>query len=87
MIQIKTLLTVFLGSFSLLLFAQSGKISGEVGDQNHKPIEAATVSLLQGKDSSSVRQTVSDKSGKFAFDKVAEGKYLISITSVGHNPR
>ena len=87
MTQIKTLLTVFLSSFSLLLFAQSGKISGEVGDQNHKPVEAATVSLLQGKDSSSVRQTVSDKSGKFAFDKVAEGKYLISITSVGHNPR
>ena len=61
MTQIKTLLTVFLSSFSLLLFAQSGKISGEVGDQNYKPVEAATVSLLRGKDSSSVRQTVSDK--------------------------
>lgn len=87
MTQIKTLLTVFLTSFSLLLFAQSGRIGGEVGDQNHKPIEAATVSLLQGKDSSTVRQTVSDKSGKFVFDNVTEGKYLISITSVGHNPR
>ncbi len=86
-IMTRILLTVFLTSFSLSLFAQSGRISGEVGDQGHKPIEAATVSLLQGKDSSSVRQTVSDKSGKFIFDNIAEGKYLISITSVGHNPR
>ena len=87
MTQFKTLLTVFLTTFSLSLFAQTGKISGEVGDQNQKPIESATVSLLQGKDSSSVRQTMSDKSGKFVFDNVGEGKYLISITSVGHNPR
>jgi outer membrane receptor protein involved in Fe transport len=84
--QIKTLLTVILTSFSLAVFAQTGKISGEVADQTHRPIEAATVSLLSGKDSSSLRQTVSDKAGKFSFDAIAEGKYLVSITSIGHNP-
>ena len=87
MTNLKTLLTTFLiTTFSLSLFAQapSAKISGEVGDDGHKPVEAATISLLNAKDSSRVRQTVSDKSGRYAFDKVADGKYLVSASSVGH---
>lgn len=87
MTDLKTLLTVFFASiFSLSLSAQTPatKISGQVGDEGHKPIEAATISLLDARDSSRVRQTVSDKTGRWAFDKVADGKYLVSASSIGH---
>ncbi len=28
--------------------------------------------------------SVADKTGKFVFENVAEGKYLVSISAVGH---
>ncbi|MBN9380286.1 MAG: TonB-dependent receptor [Chitinophagaceae bacterium] len=88
MTDLKTLLTpLFVMIFSLSLSAQTpaARIIGLVGDEGHKPIEAATISLLDARDSSRVRQTVSDKTGQWVFDKVAEGKYLVSATSVGRS--
>lgn len=90
MTNLSTLLTTFFATtLTFSLFAQSptGRVSGEVADDNHKPIEAATISLLQAKDSSKVHQTVTDKTGKYVFDKVRDGRYLVSATSVGHTIR
>jgi len=88
MTRFKTLLTaLFATTLSLSLFAQApaGHISGEVTDDNRKPIEAASISLLHAGDSSRVRQTVTDKTGRYVFEKIAEGKYLVSASSVGHS--
>ncbi len=75
-------LFVLLISFQTL-FAQANKpaISGTVA-VNNKAIEAATVSLLKAKDSSLVKIAITDKDGNFAFDKAAEGTYLISIDAI-----
>src|SRR5258707_1361839 len=90
MTNFKTFLTAFLATtlaLSLLAQAPAGKVSGEVGAEGHKPVEAATISLLHASDSSRVRQTVTDKTGRFAFEKIAEGKYLVSASSVGRSLR
>jgi iron complex outermembrane receptor protein len=89
MTNCKTLLTIpaILLTFSLLAQTPAGRISGAVADDDKKPIEAATISLLHAGDSSRVRQTVTDKAGRYAFDRILEGKYLISASSVGHNIR
>jgi iron complex outermembrane receptor protein len=82
-----TTLTAFVFFFIILGFktqAQTGKISGNVLDENQKPIESATVALLKEKDSSVVKNTVSDKQGKFVIDNVIHGKYIVSVSSVGH---
>jgi hypothetical protein len=80
------LLAVSITSFSLPSLAQPkvGKISGQVGDESLKPIESATISLLNAKDSSQAKITVSDKTGSFALDNIQEGKYLVSASTVGH---
>jgi iron complex outermembrane receptor protein len=60
-----------------------GKISGVIMKAD-KPVEGATVSLLRAKDSATVKLSVSNKVGEFIFDKVAEGRWLVSVTVVGH---
>jgi len=92
--KILTLLTVVL-SLSFFSHAQlnngsengiivKGKISGTVIDGNTRTIESATITLLRVKDSSVAKMSVADKSGKFEFENIAEGKYIVSITAVGH---
>ncbi|MFN2438552.1 MAG: TonB-dependent receptor domain-containing protein [Chitinophagaceae bacterium] len=84
--QILTLLTVVLTSITSISYAQTkpGKVTGNVIDGSSKRIEAATVSLLKAKDSSAVKFSTADKSGNFEFDGIAEGRYLVSVTTVGH---
>jgi hypothetical protein len=60
-----------------------GHISGLVTDDNQKPIEGATVSLLKSKDAALVKVAVTDKKGTYEFDKIAEGEYVLSITVAG----
>ncbi len=63
-----------------------GKITGMIKDgDNPKVIEAATISLLNAKDSSLVKATYSEKNGVFLFEGVKPGKYLVMASSIGHN--
>lgn len=62
-----------------------GTVDGIVHDQAQKAHAAATVSLLLASDSSLVKMSVSDKSGSFHFTDIGEGKYLVSLTAVGHS--
>src|ERR1051325_4666282 len=84
--KLRSLLTIALVSLSLLSFAQTknGRVSGTVIDGNTKTIESATITLLRAKDSSVAKMSVADKNGKFVFENVADGKYLVSITATGH---
>lgn len=71
--------------FSLAQTKTNGKISGQVIDGNTKTIESATITLLRAKDSSVAKLSVANKEGFYAFENVAEGKYLVSISAVGHS--
>jgi hypothetical protein len=84
--KLMTLLTVALTALSLVSFAQvkNGKVSGTVVDGSTKIVESATITLLRAKDSSVAKMSVADKTGKFSFDGIAEGSYLVSISAVGH---
>lgn len=60
-----------------------GKIAGSVIDEGKIAIESATVTLLSAKDSSLIRNSVSDKTGRFEIANLSEGNYLIAVSSVG----
>lgn len=63
----------------------SGTISGSIKDGgNQKIIDAASISLLNAKDSSVVKTAVADKEGKFILENIKEGSYLVLATSIGH---
>jgi hypothetical protein len=81
--KILTLLVVV--SASLVSFAQTkGKVTGMVQDGSQKTIEAATITLINAKDSSVAKVAAANRSGKFEFENVPDGKYFVSISAVGH---
>jgi hypothetical protein len=84
--KIMTLLTVALTAFTFSSFAQvkNGKVNGIVIDGNIKTIESATITLLRAKDSTVAKMSIADKTGRYEFDGVPEGKYLVSISAIGH---
>ncbi|MES2329546.1 MAG: TonB-dependent receptor [Bacteroidota bacterium] len=61
----------------------AGKVSGVVSS-SQKTVESASVGLLRAKDSAVVKLAVSDKTGHFEVEKVADGKYLVVVQSVGY---
>lgn len=63
---------------------KTGSVNGIVIDGSQKTIESATVALLRAKDSSTVKFSVAAKNGKFSFDNIPAGRYLVSISAVGH---
>ena len=85
--KLTTLLTAFFVTatcLSGLAQTRSGKVSGIIGDENQKPVESATISLLNAKDSSLAKVAVADKTGHFEFEGLRDGKYLVSASTVGH---
>lgn len=74
-------------SIAVCSFAQSGgKVTGTIKDGgNQKIIDAASVSLLNAKDSSLVKTAVADKNGNYTFENLKDGSYLVKATSVGHS--
>src|SRR6187455_2429712 len=84
--KIITLLTVAFLSLSVTGFSQqkTGSISGTVVDASAKTIESASITLRKARDSSVAKMGASDKKGKFIFENIAQGKYLVSVTAVGY---
>ena len=80
--KLSVLLTALL--LTTLLYAQNkpGKISGTVITTDKKPVESATVQLLKADNKALVKAAITDKAGNFSFDKIAEGKYIISTSAV-----
>ncbi|RYY36636.1 MAG: carboxypeptidase regulatory-like domain-containing protein, partial [Sphingobacteriaceae bacterium] len=66
-----------------LAFTANAQVSGTVVNETGKPVEFASVSLLRAKDSSIVKGTLGNENGRYTFDKVQPGEYVISATSMG----
>ncbi|MDQ3682980.1 MAG: TonB-dependent receptor, partial [Bacteroidota bacterium] len=64
------------------LIAQN--ITGAIKDENSKPVNGSTVSLLRLKDSVSVKYTATKDDGKFQLTNIGKGDYLISATHVSY---
>jgi hypothetical protein len=79
----------FLHAFISLLFlsqvavAQKVTIKGTAVDSLAKPLELATVMLLQAKDSALTTFTRTNEKGEFELKNVSADKYLLKITYVG----
>jgi hypothetical protein len=61
-----------------------GEISGKVLDEAQKAFPYATIGLLNAKDSSAVKGTLSKDNGEYEFTEVKTGAYLVSIYVVGY---
>lgn len=88
MIRLLPLLLI-VNLFTISLFAQdkNGKISGYIQDASGKGLPAVSVSLLRAKDNALVKLAVTDKDGKYEFEQVAAGGYLLAASSVGYEKK
>ncbi|HNJ94219.1 MAG TPA: carboxypeptidase-like regulatory domain-containing protein, partial [Ferruginibacter sp.] len=80
-----TLLLIAALLVSAVLPAQNkpGKISGVIITPEKRPVESATIQLLKADTKALVKTAVTDKTGSFSFEKIAEGKYLVQVSAVG----
>lgn len=62
-------------------------ITGQVTEAGQKKVEAATIALLHGKDSSLVKYAVADGAGKFQFENLKPGTYLVSASATGYGKK
>ena len=62
----------------------ASRIHGVVTDEAGKGLPSATVSLLKEADSVLVKVALSERSGAFEFVGIRDGKYLVSVSNVGH---
>ncbi len=85
--QLTCILTFLLFTSSVIIAQDPNKIVGSIKDNQGKFIQSATVALLNGKDSSLVKLSVSDKNGLFEFINIKNGNYLLSVSSVGFNKK
>ncbi len=86
-LKISVLLFILMLSVTII-FAQAVKpvatVTGALLDEQGKPLDYATVSLLNAQDSSMVRGTLSSPSGAYTFDHIKPGNYIIKATVVGY---
>jgi iron complex outermembrane receptor protein len=82
-LQIILLLVSSINSLTTLAQSNGARIIGTVTG-NQKALESATITLLRAKDSSVAKIIVSDQTGKFEFENIPEGKYLVAVSAVGY---
>ncbi|HNP24337.1 MAG TPA: TonB-dependent receptor [Panacibacter sp.] len=63
---------------------QNARITGSVRSTENKIVEAATVYLLNAKDSTVQKMAITDKTGLFEIDKIKPGDFLLKIQAVGY---
>ncbi|MCH5717316.1 outer membrane beta-barrel family protein [Niabella hibiscisoli] len=80
--------SLFLSLFftGVVCFANAQTVTGKITDADTRPMPNVSVSLLKAADSTLVKMNLTDKDGKYQFEKAEEGKYLVMATNVGYVP-
>ncbi|AMM51643.1 hypothetical protein TH61_11300 [Rufibacter sp. DG15C] len=66
----------------------AGKITGTVSDSSSsKPVEFATIALVNTATGKTVDGTVTDEKGRFTLNKVANGTYKLTISFIGYDTK
>ncbi|MBA9076947.1 outer membrane beta-barrel family protein [Rufibacter quisquiliarum] len=66
----------------------AGRITGTVVDSTtSKPVEFATIALINAATGKTVDGTVTDEKGRFVLTKVANGTYTLSISFIGYDTK
>jgi hypothetical protein len=85
--SLKIFLVVLLFPIVGISFAQSlpsnNDVTGILTDEQGKPMEYATVSLIRVKDSNVVKGTLSNENGFYNFGTIQSGNYAVTATSIG----
>ncbi len=82
------LVCLFLTISGAVWAQETGKITGTLSDSlTGKPIEYATVALLQPASTQAVQSTLTDATGRFAFTGVPAGSYQLAVSFLGYQKK
>lgn len=68
-----------------ILYALAYNISGVVADTDNEPLAGASLRLLRARDSVAVKGAAADNDGKYTIRDIANGKYILEASYIGHN--
>jgi iron complex outermembrane receptor protein len=74
-----------LGTAQAQTAPQPGKITGTLVTETGKPADYATVSLLKAKDSTVIKSSLSNETGRYSIERVTPGTYLVKATIIGYD--
>ncbi|HEY0896552.1 MAG TPA: carboxypeptidase-like regulatory domain-containing protein, partial [Sphingobacteriaceae bacterium] len=61
------------------------KVSGQVIDETHAPLEFATIILMNANDSALVKSAMSDPNGRFYLENLNPGTYRVTANMMGYS--
>lgn len=80
----KKLCFTFIALLYFLPMVAQNSITGIVTDSARVPVPFAAVALLKTADSSIVKGSLTDANGKFVFDTLTAGHYLLKVADIGY---
>ena len=85
---IVTFLVTMMNPGNLQALAQTNlpgsKITGNVIDEQNKPLEFATIILTRAADSVMVKTSMTDLTGKYLFENIPAGQYITTANMTGY---
>jgi len=73
-----------LNALKAQMFSQTGEIQGKVLDETGQAFPYASITLLNARDSSLIKGTVSTDNGIYILNKITPGNYLVAFFVVGY---
>lgn len=61
----------------------SGLLTGNIQNENHKPVEGATVQLIRLQNSETIKTTITDINGSFSLTSIPFDYYRLQVSFVG----
>lgn len=83
----KHIFTLIMLAIATLAQAQtkSGKIFGSLKNAEGKGVEAATVTLVKADNQALVKVSITNKEGVFEFERIPEGRFMITFAATGYS--
>ncbi|RYE21572.1 MAG: TonB-dependent receptor, partial [Sphingobacteriaceae bacterium] len=83
-LTILLLSAIFWGEEKLSAQIKNGQISGFVVDQQQKPLDYATITLLKAKDSTLIKGALTDDKGGYKISNIPAGSYLVAASVINY---
>jgi iron complex outermembrane receptor protein len=80
-------LLIFICNSAFASFGGVTIVNGNVMDEEKKPVEFVVTTLLKAEDSTLVKGALTDAQGKFTFEGISAGNYIIRISLTGYDTK
>jgi iron complex outermembrane recepter protein len=80
---VKRLFSIFIALGCSLNLISQGRIEGKINDDKAQPAPFCALALLKSSDSSQVKGNITDADGKFFFEAISSGTFIIKASAAG----